>query len=128
MLDDLWLQLLAFSVISGVSGVFFMLDLRSVILLPAAFAAVLALTSACETAPPVQEMSDARQAIAVAREAGPADAAAQELATAETYLESAQQKLNERDYQRARSDAIEAKARALRALKLSESSDAPPFN
>ena len=103
-------------------------DLRSLLLLPAAFAAVLALTSACETAPPVQEMSDARQAIEVAKEAGPADAAAAELATAETYLESAEQKLNERDYQRARSDAIEAKARALRALKLSESPDAPPFN
>ena len=41
------------------------------------------LLAACETAPPVQEMSDARQAITVAREAGAADLAAAELAEAE---------------------------------------------
>lgn len=106
-----------------------MADLRSVSFLPAAFIAVLALTSACEIAPPVQEMSDARQTIALVREAAPAAVAADQLATAETYLKSATRKLNERDYQRARRDAIEAKARALRALELSESSrDAPPFN
>ncbi|MCB1844769.1 MAG: hypothetical protein KDI09_17535, partial [Halioglobus sp.] len=45
--------------------------------------------AACETAPPVQEMSDARQAIAVAREAGAEDRAASELRQAEAYLESA---------------------------------------
>ena len=104
-------------------------DLRSASLLPAAFIAVLALTSACEIAPPVQEMSDARQTIALVREAAPAAAvAADQLATAETYLKSATRKLNERDYQRARSDAIEARTRALRALELSESRDVPPFN
>ncbi len=48
-------------------------------------------TSACETAPPVQEMSDARQAIAVAREAGAAERAAFHLKAAEDYLESAEQ-------------------------------------
>lgn len=103
-------------------------DLRSASLLSAAFIAVLALTSACEIAPPVQEMSDARQTIARVREAAPAAVAADQLATAETYLKSATRKLNERDYQRARSDAIEARARALRALELSESRDAPPFD
>ena len=75
----------------------------------------------CETAPPVQEMSDARQAIAVAKEAGAADLAAAELAEAEKYLESAERKLNDHAYREARNDALEAKVKALNALKLSES-------
>ena len=82
----------------------------------------------CETAPPVQEMSDARQAIAVAKEAGAADLAAAELAEAEKYLESAEQKLNDEDYREARNDALEAKVRALNALKMSESGKEPGNN
>ena len=77
---------------------------------------------ACETAPPVQEMSDARQAIAVAREAGAEERAAFHLKAAEDYLESAQQALNERAYSEARRDAKQAKMKALDALKASESS------
>jgi hypothetical protein len=76
--------------------------------------AVLLYVSACETAPPVQEMSDARQAIAVAKE---------DLKAAEDYLESAQQALNERSYHEARRDAKHAKMKALDALKASEESD-----
>ena len=76
--------------------------------------------TACETAP-VQEMSDARQAIAVAKEAGAADLAAAELAAAEQYLQSAEQKLEDHAYREARDDALEAKEKALNALKLSES-------
>jgi len=86
--------------------------------------ALLALTVvgvvSCETAPPVQEMSDARQAIAVAREAGAADLAAEQLAEAEQFLQSAERKLDQHAYREARSDALEAKQRALRALKMSE--------
>ena len=82
--------------------------------------AALAVVSACETAPPVQEMSDARQAIAVAREAGAADVAADELEAAEASLRSAQQKLNDRDYFEARRAAMEAKAKAQVALQLAE--------
>jgi len=85
--------------------------------------AVLFYVSACETAPPVQEMSDARQAIAVAKEAGAAEHAAFHLKAAEDYLESAQQALNERSYSAARRDANHAKAKALDALKASEESD-----
>ena len=77
--------------------------------------------AACETAPPVQEMSDARQAIAVAREAGAEERAAFHLKAAEDYLESAQQALNERAYSEARRDAKQAKMKALDALKASES-------
>ena len=87
------------------------------------FLAVLALTLAvasCETAPPVQEMSDARQAITVAREAGAADLAAAELAEAEKYLQNAEDKLDHQQYREARHAALEAKYRAQKALKLSE--------
>jgi hypothetical protein len=87
----------------------------------AAVLTMLLVASACETAPPVQEMSDARQAIAVAREAGAADLAATELAQAEAYLQRAEAKLNDNAYREARNDAISAKSRALKALKLSES-------
>ena len=77
--------------------------------------------SACETAPPVQEMSDARQAIAVAREAGAAERAAFHLKAAEDYLESAEQALSDHSYSEARRDAKQAKMKALDALKASES-------
>ena len=86
---------------------------------------VLALTlllAACETAPPVQEMSDARQAITVAREAGAADLAAAELAAAEQYLQNAETKLDDEQYREARQAALEAKLRAQKALQMSEAS------
>ena len=85
--------------------------------------AVLSLT-ACETAPPVQEMSDARQAIAVAKEAGAEELAAFHLKAAEDYLASAEEALNNRAYNEARRDAKHAKMKALDALKASESSAA----
>lgn len=81
---------------------------------------LLCLFAACETAPPVQEMSDARQAIAVAKEAGAAELAAFHLNAAEKYLASAEKKLNERAYNQARSDANQAKMKALDALHASE--------
>ena len=77
-------------------------------------------TTACETAPPVQEMSDARQAIAVAKEAGAAERAAFHLKAAEDYLERAEAALNEHAYSEARRDAKQAKMKALDALKASE--------
>ena len=82
--------------------------------------ALLLLLAGCETAPPVQEMSDARQAITVAREAGAADLAAAELAEAEEYLQNAEQRLDRQQYREARHAALEAKLRAQQALKLSE--------
>ena len=94
--------------------------LKSILLICSAFALTLLAVAACETAPPVQEMSDARQAIAVAKEAGAEDLAAAELAEAERYLESAEKKLEEHEYREARSDALEAKVKALNALKMSE--------
>lgn len=70
----------------------------------------------CQSGPPVQEMSDARQAIAVARDAGAADIAPDKLRAAEAYLNSAQQYLTNRSYSQARSDAVQAKNKALDAL------------
>ncbi len=90
-------------------------------LVQAVLIAAIALMYGCETAPPVQEMSDARQAIAVAKEAGAAENAAIHLRAAEDYLQSAQQKLNDRKYSQARRDAKQAKMKALDALKASES-------
>ncbi len=86
------------------------------------FAAAFCL-GACETAPPVQEMSDARQAIAVAKEAGAAERAAFHLKAAEDYLASAEALLGERAYNQARRDAKQAKIKALDALKASENSE-----
>ena len=80
----------------------------------------LIILAGCETGPPVQEMSDARQAIAVARQAGAAQLAPDDLRAAETFLDSAQQKLSRRAYSQARSDAVAAKNRAIDALNNSE--------
>jgi hypothetical protein len=74
----------------------------------------------CVTGPPVQEMSDARQAIAVAKDAGAAEFATAELSAAVAYLESAQEKLSERHYKAARQDAKLAKDSALDALTRAE--------
>ncbi len=76
--------------------------------------------AACETAPPVQEMSDARQAIAVAREAGAEELATIHLKAAEFYLKSAEEKLNNQQFSQARSDAKQAKMKALDALRFAE--------
>ncbi len=83
---------------------------------------VLLFAAGCETSPPVQEMSDARQAIAVAKEAGAAEHAAFHLKAAEDYLKSAEERLNDQQYSRARYDAKQAKMKALDALKAAEQS------
>jgi hypothetical protein len=67
-------------------------------------------------------MSDARQAIAAAREAGAEDHAAEDLRAAEAFLDSAQRNLSERAYGSARRDATLARERAQKALKISEGS------
>jgi hypothetical protein len=81
---------------------------------------LLVVIAGCGSGPPVQEMSDARQAIAVAREAGAEDVAGRELRAAEQFLESAQENLSERAYGEARRDALKAKLKALDALAETE--------
>ncbi len=80
--------------------------------------------SACGTGPPVQEMSDARQAISVAREAGAAEHAPTDLRAAEDFLDSALRNLSKKEYKQARVAAMEAKSKALNALATTE--DAAP--
>jgi hypothetical protein len=68
---------------------------------------------------PVQEMSDARQAIAAARAAGAAERAPVDLGAAQAALERAEQHLQAQEYTRARGAALEAKRRASAALAVS---------
>ena len=74
------------------------------------------LLSACSTNPPVQEMSDARQAISNARETGAEDHAAEELHAAEAFLDSAKRNLSGFAYASARRDAMLARENARKAL------------
>ena len=90
------------------------------VLLRGVLLAALLILSGGQTAPPVLEMSDARQAIMAAQEAGAAEKAADDFQLAVRYLESAERALNEKAYPRARRDAVLAKTKALDALKRSD--------
>ena len=79
---------------------------------------VVLLVSAC-AAPPVQEMSDARQAIRAARAAGAAQRAPEALQNAEQLLTTAEHDLRSGDYRGARRAATTARARAGEALAAS---------
>jgi len=85
--------------------------------------AALIMVSGCQSAP-VQEMSDARQAITVAQEAGAEQHAPGDLKAAIDYLQSAEGFISQRRYEMAREEAVNAKASALDALQQS-SSDQP---
>jgi long-subunit acyl-CoA synthetase (AMP-forming) len=78
--------------------------------------AVLVLSAACVSAP-VQEMSDARQAIQAAEEAGAGTIAPEALSDAKRLLTSAERKLQREAYASARQDAREARRRAAEALE-----------
>ncbi|MCW8844789.1 MAG: DUF4398 domain-containing protein [Gammaproteobacteria bacterium] len=75
--------------------------------------------SACAVAP-VQEMSDARQALKAAEQAGAAEFAADSLERAQALLRDAETQLSKRRYNEAREDANAAKAEALVALRTAE--------
>ena len=72
-------------------------------------AASLLMLSACASNPPVQEMSDARQAIQAAITAGAEEYATMALKDARQFLSDAEAKLNRRAYNGAKNDAREAK-------------------
>jgi len=74
---------------------------------------------ACGTAP-VQEMSEARQAIAAARAAGARDYAAEEFNKAESLLKTAEHMLNNRHYGKARQSANDARDEAIRARETAQ--------
>ncbi|MGO9327712.1 MAG: DUF4398 domain-containing protein [Steroidobacteraceae bacterium] len=81
--------------------------------------ACLAGLAACGGAP-VQEMSDARQAIAAARVAGASERAPADLDAAQAAIARAETHLQAQEYTRARIAALEAKHRASVALQNSE--------
>jgi len=76
--------------------------------------------AACATSPPVQEMSDARQAIAAAEEAAAAEYARERLEDAKRLLATAEQQLRDEMYGPARLNAIRARNRAVEALEASQ--------
>lgn len=79
--------------------------------------------SACVTAPPVQEMSDARQAITAAVQADAERLAPDTLADARRLLAEAERQIADELYGPARANAVRAKNRAVRALTVAQSSD-----
>jgi len=100
-----------------------MTDLRAVTRLATRCAALatLCLLAACASAP-VQEMSDARQAITAAEEAGADTYAPEALHDAKRLLDSAEDKLQRAAYSGARVDAREARRRAADALRAAQES------
>lgn len=65
---------------------------------------------------PAQEMSNARQAIKAARDAGAERVAPAKLSEAQSLLEQAEASLQKRDYRNARRNAVEARGKATEAL------------
>src|SRR5271169_6417398 len=78
----------------------------------------------CASGPPVQEMSDARQAIAAARTAGATDANSPDLYAAQAAIARAQKHLEAQEYVRARLAAQQAKRHAAAALNVVQHTDA----
>jgi len=76
--------------------------------------------ASCAVGPPVQEMSDARQAIAAAEESNAATLAPNELDEARQLLEAAESQLRDRNYGLAQDSAILARDRAVEALQVTQ--------
>ncbi|GMQ88763.1 MAG: hypothetical protein BMS9Abin09_0199 [Gammaproteobacteria bacterium] len=82
----------------------------------------LVLGVACGSAP-VQEMSEARQAIDAARVAGAEQHAAEQYSKAQTLLKDAEQLLNDRHFRKARLSAADARDEAVRARETAQQAD-----
>jgi len=76
----------------------------------------------CSSAP-VQEMSDARQAIAAARVAGATEASSPDFYAAQAAIARAEKHLQAEEYTRARLAAMEAKQHAAAALTSAQHAD-----
>lgn len=85
-------------------------------------AVLLLVLAGCASAP-VQEMSDARQAVRAAQDAGAARAAPQTLGEAETLLARAENLLNKRFFSAARRHAEQAHAKAVSALQSAKAAE-----
>lgn len=83
----------------------------------AVIATVVLMLTACATAP-TQEMSDARQAVRAAQEAGAELHAPDVLNTAEQQLDRAGERLHEHNYRQARKEAVAAREQAFEAQEM----------
>jgi hypothetical protein len=83
------------------------------------------LAAGCAGAP-AQQMSDARQAIRAAEQAGAGQHAPALLAEAQQLVERARVNLEKGEYRQARDDADLARAKAMEARRLSEAATPPP--
>jgi len=83
------------------------------------------LAAGCAGAP-AQQMSDARQAIRAAEQAGAGQHAPALLAEAHQLVERARVNLQKGEYRQARDDADLARAKAMEARRLSEAATSPP--
>ena len=91
-------------------------------ILPALLLGAALSMSGCASAP-VQEMSNARQALKVAGEAGAMASTSAPYREAQALLRSAEQNLENHSYRAARHDAVRAKALAIQATDSSVASD-----
>src|SRR5271155_5060865 len=78
----------------------------------------------CQTAPPVQEMSDARQAIAAAAAAGATRGTSPEYDAAQAAIARAEEHLQAPEVGRAHFDALQGKHHAAAALANAQRADA----
>jgi hypothetical protein len=91
----------------------------------ACIAVLVTVLSACGGAP-VQQMSDARQAVRAAQAAGAGEYAPEQLGKAQRLIEEAEEDLRRHDYRAAEQASVEARRSALEALELSRSARAAP--
>jgi outer membrane murein-binding lipoprotein Lpp len=84
----------------------------------------IACLAGCSSAP-VQEMSDARQAIAAARNAGVTEVTSPDLYAAQAAITRAEKHIDAQEYTRARLAALEAKHHAGAALTMAQHADGP---
>jgi outer membrane murein-binding lipoprotein Lpp len=99
-------------------------------IVPLSFGPILTLClmlSGCVSGPPVQEMSNARQAIKAAVDAGAGKgSAAQELTEAKRLLERAEVRFEGQAYREARVSAVAAHGKAKRALSIAQANTTTP--
>jgi hypothetical protein len=84
-----------------------------------------AMLAAC-TGAPVQEMSDARQAVRAAQAAGADEYAPEQIASAVRLIEEAQKDLERHDYRSAQEAAVQARRNALDALTAARAARVAP--
>lgn len=88
----------------------------------------IALAGCISAPPPVQEMSDARQAVAAARDAGADQLAPQIYARSVSLLEKAESTLARRGFRQARDQALASRRLAIEAMETAAAQRQGPQN